>query len=84
MERLDIPVLIVGGGLTGLSAAVFLRQQGVDCLLVERHRSTTFLTRASGINARTMELLRNLGLEAAVVDRSLQLIEGKRWRELGQ
>ncbi|MGW2720266.1 FAD-dependent oxidoreductase [Streptomyces sp. NPDC001492] len=84
MEQLDIPVLIVGGGLTGLSAAVFLRQQGVDCLLVERHRSTTFLTRASGINARTMELLRNAGLEEAVVDRSLQLIEGKRWRELGQ
>nr|Q9L4Y1.1 RecName: Full=Tetracenomycin B2 monooxygenase-dioxygenase; AltName: Full=Tetracenomycin B2 oxygenase; Short=Tcm B2 oxygenase [Streptomyces olivaceus]AAF73050.1 Tcm B2 oxygenase [Streptomyces olivaceus]CAP12596.1 TcmB2 oxygenase [Streptomyces olivaceus] len=84
MDRIEIPVLVVGGGLTGLAAAVFLRQQGVDCLLVERHRSTTFLTRASGINARTMELLRNAGLEETVIDRSLHLIEGKRWRELGQ
>ncbi|MEU8582157.1 FAD-dependent oxidoreductase [Streptomyces abikoensis] len=84
MDHLEVPVLIVGGGLTGLSAALFLRQQGVDCLLVERHRDTTFLTRASGINSRTMELLRNAGLEETVVGRSLQLIEGKRWRELGQ
>jgi putative polyketide hydroxylase len=31
------PVLIVGGGVTGLSGALFLAWHGVGCLLVERH-----------------------------------------------
>ncbi|MFF2351040.1 FAD-dependent oxidoreductase [Kitasatospora sp. NPDC058115] len=80
----EVPVLIVGGGLTGLSAALFLRRQGVHCLLVERHPGTTVLTRASGISSRTMELLRGAGLESTVADRAPKLIEGHRWRELGQ
>ncbi|WP_236576662.1 FAD-dependent oxidoreductase [Streptomyces sp. HF10] len=77
-------VLIVGGGLTGLSTALFLSQHGVDCRLVEKHRGTTVLTRASGISSRTMELLRHVGLEQTVVERGPKLIEGARWRELGQ
>ncbi|WP_371657972.1 FAD-dependent oxidoreductase [Streptomyces sp. NBC_00280] len=80
----EVPVLIVGGGLTGLSAALFLSQQGVDCRLIEKHEGTTVLTRASGISSRTMELLRDVGLEQTVVERGPKLIEGARWRELGQ
>ncbi|MFG2120868.1 FAD-dependent oxidoreductase [Streptomyces sp. NPDC048710] len=80
----EVSVLIVGGGLTGLSAALFLSQHGVDCRLVERHRGTTVLTRASGISSRTMELLRDVGLEQTVVERGPKLVEGSRWRELGQ
>ena len=30
-------VLVVGGGLTGLSSAVFLAWHGVPCIVVERH-----------------------------------------------
>ena len=33
----SVSVLIVGGGISGLSAAAFLADQGVQCLLVERH-----------------------------------------------
>ncbi|MEU6770062.1 FAD-dependent monooxygenase [Streptomyces sp. NPDC046759] len=84
MPAEEVPVLIVGGGLTGLSAALFLSQHGVDCRLVEKHRGTTVLTRASGISSRTMELLRDAGLEQTVVERGPKLIEGARWRELGQ
>ncbi|KNB53414.1 FAD-dependent oxidoreductase [Streptomyces caatingaensis] len=80
----EVPVLIVGGGLTGLSAAMFLSQHGIDCRLVERHKGTTILTRASGISSRTMELLRDVGLEQTIVERGPKLIEGARWRELGQ
>lgn len=32
----DVPVLIAGGGLVGLSAAMFLAQHGVASLVVER------------------------------------------------
>ncbi|MFF7891600.1 FAD-dependent oxidoreductase [Streptomyces sp. NPDC007907] len=80
----EVPVLIVGGGLTGLSAALFLSQHGVSCRLVEKHAGTTVLTRASGISSRTMELLRDVGLEQTVIERGPKLVEGARWRELGQ
>lgn len=61
-----VPVLIVGGGVAGLTASLFLAQQGVQSLLVERHSSTSIYPRARGVNGRTMELMRELGLEAAV------------------
>src|SRR3954462_2185376 len=59
-------VLIVGGGVVGLSASLFLARCGVQSTLVERHQGTSIHPRARGVNARTMELLRELGLEAAV------------------
>lgn len=59
-------VLVVGGGLVGLSAALFLSWHGVDCVLVERHRTTSTHPRARGVNARTMEVLRPLGLEPVI------------------
>ncbi|MFC4148498.1 FAD-dependent monooxygenase [Micromonospora mangrovi] len=57
------PVLIAGGSLVGLSSALFLARQGVSCLLVERHPSTSVHPRAVGYYPRTMELLRQAGLE---------------------
>ncbi|MBV9229927.1 MAG: FAD-dependent oxidoreductase, partial [Chloroflexi bacterium] len=58
-----IPVLIVGGGLVGLSTSLFLTQHGIPSLLVERHPGTAIHPRARGINFRTMELFRELGVE---------------------
>ena len=43
----DVPVLIVGGSLVGLSAALFLRWHGVDVLAVERHAGTAINARPS-------------------------------------
>lgn len=60
-----VKVLIVGGGVVGLSASLFLAQHGVPSLLVERHAGTSIHPRARGVSGRTMELLRGLGLEAA-------------------
>jgi putative polyketide hydroxylase len=59
-------VLIAGGGLTGLSAALFLLQQGIRPLLVERHATTSVHPRARGFDARTMELFRELQLDTAI------------------
>ena len=60
-----VPVLIVGGGLAGLSAALLLSWRGISCLLVERHPSVAAQPRARGVNLRSMELLRAVpGLEA--------------------
>ncbi|MGW1294205.1 FAD-dependent oxidoreductase [Streptomyces sp. NPDC002533] len=56
-------VLVVGGGLAGLSAAVFLARQGVDCLLLERRPELSGHPRARGVHPRAMELLRAVGIE---------------------
>lgn len=55
-------VLVIGGGPVGLSTALHLDAQGVDCVLVEKHPSTATHPKASYFNVRTMELLRELGV----------------------
>ncbi|MBF5002344.1 FAD-dependent monooxygenase [Nocardia sp. BSTN01] len=62
------PVLVVGGGLTGLTAALFLKHQGVPVILVERRTTTSAQPKARRINIRTMELFRRIGIAEAVED----------------
>lgn len=66
MSTIQVPVLIVGGGIVGLSASLFLSSHGVKSLLVERHSGTSIHPRARGLNRRTMELYRGLGIDEAV------------------
>jgi len=67
MQEKRVPVLIVGGGLTGLSAAVFLASRGVRSLVVERHPDLLIHPRARGFSPRTVELYRQVGLEPAIL-----------------
>jgi putative polyketide hydroxylase len=73
-QMLDIPVLISGGGPVGLSASLLLSRLGVRSLLVERHPGTALTPKARGINARTMEIFRQYGIDTAV--REAGLAEG--------
>ncbi|MCE9668547.1 FAD-dependent monooxygenase [Myxococcus stipitatus] len=59
-------VLVVGGGLVGLSAALFLAWRRVPVVVVERHPGSSPHPRAIGYTPRTMELLRAVGLGARV------------------
>jgi 2-polyprenyl-6-methoxyphenol hydroxylase-like FAD-dependent oxidoreductase len=61
-----LPVLIVGGGPVGLSMALFLARQGVDCLLVERRSTTSPMPRATHVTRRSMELFLEAGLEPEI------------------
>lgn len=63
---IDVPVLIVGGGPVGLTASIYLSHFGVPSLLVERHPGTAVLPKARALNARTMEMYRQIGLERAI------------------
>ena len=63
---MDIPVLIAGGGPVGLTASILLSRFGVRSLLVERHEGTAIHPKARGINARTMEMYRQCGVEPAI------------------
>lgn len=58
----EAPVLVLGGGLVGLSAALFLGWRGVPTVLVERHAGSSPHPRAIGYTPRTLELLRAVGL----------------------
>ncbi|MEZ5987794.1 MAG: FAD-dependent monooxygenase [Planctomycetota bacterium] len=69
---MNTQVLIVGAGPTGLMLANQLARRGVGVVIVDRHAGPAKETRALGVQARTLEIYRHLG----VVDRALEL--GKR------
>ncbi len=63
----DVPVLIAGGSLVGLSTALLLAHHGVPSLTVERHPGTAIHPRAAMFNQRAVEIYRGLGLEDEIV-----------------
>ena len=62
----EVPVLIAGGGLVGLSTAMFLAQQGVASIALERLRGGSPVPRAAHFHMRTLELFRQAGIEDEV------------------
>ncbi len=55
---MDTPVLIVGGGATGLTASLLLSRLGVANRVVERRRAPQTAPAAHVVNARTFEIFR--------------------------
>jgi putative polyketide hydroxylase len=75
---LEVPVLIVGAGPAGLTAAVALARYGIECLLVERRRGPSPVPRATWVSTRSMELFRSFGLEDRVRAGGVE-VEWLRW-----
>ena len=72
MSDRQVPVLIVGGSLVGLSTSLLLAAQEVPHLLVERHRGTAVHPRAASFHQRTMEIFRSVGLQEEIESASAQ------------
>jgi aklavinone 12-hydroxylase len=53
-----VQVLVVGAGLSGATAALFLAKQGIEVLGISKHAGTAPHPKATGQTNRTMELLR--------------------------
>ena len=66
----EAPVIIAGGGLVGLSAAIFLGQCGIESLVLERRVAPSLLPRAAHFHLRTVELFRQAGIEKEVIAQS--------------
>jgi 2-polyprenyl-6-methoxyphenol hydroxylase-like FAD-dependent oxidoreductase len=71
-EEEETPVLIVGGSLVGLTTAMLLGHHGVASLSIERHAGTAIHPRAGHFQLRTLEILRQVGLEDRVRAKSLE------------
>lgn len=63
MQRIDVPVLIVGAGPVGLFASVLLSRQGIDNLVVERREGPHRAPQAHVVNPRTLEICRAVELD---------------------
>lgn len=62
----DVPVLVVGGSLVGLSVSLLLAARGVPHMLIERHRGTAIHPRAASFHQGTMEIFRSVGMQETV------------------
>ncbi|MEV6272812.1 FAD-dependent monooxygenase [Kribbella sp. NPDC051936] len=62
-------VLIVGSGPAGGAASLFLSTYGIDNIVLTRHGWTANTPRAHITNQRTIELMRDMGIEDQVVDK---------------
>ena len=72
MADIEVPVLIVGGSLVGMSSAMLLGHYGVRSLVVEHHHGTAIHPRAAQITQRTMEIFRTVGVEQIVRQKSAE------------
>ncbi|GAB2522719.1 FAD-dependent monooxygenase [Nocardia heshunensis] len=68
MTTAQVPVLVVGGGLVGLSAALLLEYHGVPYVLVERRARASTLPRSRGLHIRTGEIFRQAGVEGRILE----------------
>jgi 2-polyprenyl-6-methoxyphenol hydroxylase-like FAD-dependent oxidoreductase len=63
-----VPVLIVGSGPTGLTLAAELASHGVECRIIDKGDGPTSLSKAIGMQARTLEILDGLGIIDELLD----------------
>ena len=66
-------VLIVGAGPTGLVLALWLTRLGLSVRIIDKTTEAGTTSRALAVQARTLELYRQLDLTAAVIERGHQV-----------
>lgn len=63
----EVDVLVVGSGPAGSSSALFLATLGVDVLVINKYSTTADTPRAHITNQRTVEIMRDQGIEDQVL-----------------
>ena len=75
MHNEDVPVVVAGGSLVGMTTAMLLGGHGIRSLVVERHPGSAIHPRAALILQRSMEILRSAGIEDQVRESSYAQFE---------
>ncbi len=68
MKRIEVPFLVVGAGPVGMLAAIELARDGREVLVVERRDGPQQAPAAHVINARTLEICRQAGVDMQAID----------------
>src|ERR1700674_2396816 len=72
-------VLIIGAGPTGLVLALWLTRLGVRVRIVDKTEEPGTTSRALAVQARTLELYRQIGLADAVVEHGRKVLAANLW-----
>ncbi|HVS34098.1 MAG TPA: FAD-dependent monooxygenase [Gemmataceae bacterium] len=75
----DNDVLIVGAGPTGLVLALWLTRLGVQLRIIDKTAGPGTTSRAVAVQARTLELYRQVGLAEAVVEAGVKVAGVNFW-----
>ncbi len=75
----DHLVLIVGAGPTGLVLALWLTRLGVRVRIIDKTAEPGTTSRALAVQARTLELYRQVGLADALVEAGVQVAGANFW-----
>lgn len=67
MSFFDTDILIIGAGPAGLTAAAVLARHGASAITITKYQGTADSPRAHITNQRTVEIMRDLGIEDAVM-----------------
>ncbi|WP_281659036.1 FAD-dependent monooxygenase [Halobacillus sp. Cin3] len=66
---IETDVIVIGAGPTGLMAANELKKRGVDFICLEKREAPSDLSKALGIQARTMEMFELLGVHKEFLEK---------------
>jgi 2-polyprenyl-6-methoxyphenol hydroxylase-like FAD-dependent oxidoreductase len=83
----ETDVLVVGAGPTGLVLALWLTKRGARVRIVDKTAEPGTTSRALAVQARTLELYRQVGLADAVVDAGCKAVAVNLWvagRQVGR
>src|SRR3989442_15644688 len=72
-------VLVVGAGPTGLVLALWLTRLGIRVRIVDKTAEPGTTSRAVAVQARTLELYRQIGLADAVVEGGRKAVAANLW-----
>jgi 2-polyprenyl-6-methoxyphenol hydroxylase-like FAD-dependent oxidoreductase len=61
-SAVDVPVLVVGAGPTGLMMASELARHGICCRIIDKAPRPSQLSKALAIHARTLEVFESIGI----------------------
>src|SRR3569833_993739 len=76
---MPIDVLIVGAGPTGLVLALWLTRQGINVRIIDKTSTPGTTSRALAVQARTLELYRQLDLARPVIEKGHQVPAANMW-----